>query len=344
MAATMRVLIVDDHDGFRASARNMLEAAGYIVCGEAADAATAIAETEALRPDAMLVDIHLPDSDGFEVAREVAALDPHPHVVLTSTDDAADFGAGLRNAPADGFISKIDLTAQRFTDVIAGATHHPVRSTPLRVMIAEDSYLLREGLHGLLSSQGLDVIGLAADTTALLRDVERDPPDIAIVDIRTPPTWTDEGLQAADALAGSHPGVAVLVLSEHLEAEYATRLFRGGTPGRGYLLKDAVTDADGLVDAIHRVADGETVLDPTIVDRLFTRPRVDDPIGRLSEREREILQLVAQGRTNRAIANHLVLSERTVETHVASAMRKLGIADGPEDHRRVLAVLAYLGR
>lgn len=215
---------------------------------------------------------------------------------------------------------------------------------PLRVAVAEDSVLLREGMTRLLAECGLAVVGQAGDGDELLEIVKRHHPDVAIVDIRMPPTGTDEGLRAAARLADEHPTVGVLVLSDHLEPEYASRLLETGASGRGYLLKETIIEVDLLVDAIRRVASGESVVDPAIVRAVLTRLREHDPVDLLTTREREILSLMAEGRSNHAIAAHLVVSERTVETHIGSVFVKLKLPRTADDHRRVLAVLTFLRR
>ena len=212
----------------------------------------------------------------------------------------------------------------------------------LRLVVADDSVLLREGVVRVLTDRGFDVVAEAGDYDELIRKVGGHRPDVAVVDIRMPPTGQDEGLRAAEQLAETHPEMAVLVLSEYLESEFAARLLESGTPGRGYLLKETVTDFDAFATAIRRVAGGGSVVDPAIVNQLITRARNGDPLSELSEREREILGLMAEGLSNGGIANRLVVSERTVETHVRNVFGKLDLPETPDDHRRVLAALTYL--
>jgi DNA-binding NarL/FixJ family response regulator len=214
----------------------------------------------------------------------------------------------------------------------------------VRVVIADDSVLLREGVSRLLAEAGFEVVGQAADADELLREVEDKTPDVAIVDIRMPPTHTDEGLQAARALRARYPALGVLVLSQYVRPSYAFELLEDDARGVGYLLKDRVSDLDELADAVRRVGEGGSVLDPSVVSQLVGRRRQGhDPVDDLSEREREVLALMAEGRSNRAIAERLYITERTVEKHVKSILQKLGIPASAEDHRRVLAVLAFLG-
>jgi DNA-binding NarL/FixJ family response regulator len=214
----------------------------------------------------------------------------------------------------------------------------------VRVVIADDSVLLREGVSRLLAEAGFEVVGQAGDVDELLREVAEKEPDVAIVDIRMPPTHTDEGLRAARELRRRHPLLGVLVLSQYVRPSYAFELLADDARGVGYLLKDRVSDLRELSDAVQRVGERGSVLDPSVVSQLVGRRRQGhDPIDDLTERERQVLALMAEGRSNRAIADRLVITERTVEKHVRSILGKLHIAGSPDDHRRVLAVLAYLG-
>jgi DNA-binding NarL/FixJ family response regulator len=213
----------------------------------------------------------------------------------------------------------------------------------MRIVLADDSLLLREGLARLLDEAGFEVVGQAANGEELLEQVEATQPDVAIVDIRMPPTHTDEGVRAAHEIRARHPGVAVLVLSQFIRPSYALELLSEGTEGLGYLLKDRVSDLDQLASSVRRVADGESVLDPLVVEQLVARPRSGpDPLDDLTEREREVLELMAQGRTNQAIGHELFITEHTVEKHVKNILGKLRIPTSADDHRRVLAVLTYL--
>jgi DNA-binding NarL/FixJ family response regulator len=212
----------------------------------------------------------------------------------------------------------------------------------MRVILADDAVLFRQGLASVLTQAGFQITAQANDAATLLACVAAEPPEVAIVDIRMPPTHTHEGLVAARAIKDHHPQVGVLVLSQYVDAEYPALLLEGSPAGLGYLLKDAVTDLSQLIDAVGRVAAGGSVIDPAIVAALLARRRQPDPLGRLTDREREILALVAEGRSNRAISSRLHLTLRTVESHIRSILIKLDLAAADDDHRRVLAVLTYL--
>jgi DNA-binding NarL/FixJ family response regulator len=212
----------------------------------------------------------------------------------------------------------------------------------MRVVIAEDSVLLREGLSRLLTESGLDVVAAVADGEAALRAVEEFQPDVAVLDVRMPPTFTDEGLRAALVMRRQWPAVAVLVFSQYVEERYASELLAGETRGVGYLLKDRVADIVEFIDALKRVAAGGTVLDPEVVAQLFARNRRAHPLDGLTPREREVIELMAEGRSNAAIAAALVVGEGAIEKHVSSIFSKLGLLPADSDHRRVLAVLRYL--
>jgi DNA-binding NarL/FixJ family response regulator len=214
----------------------------------------------------------------------------------------------------------------------------------MRVVIADDAPLIREGIAALLGEHDVDVVQQVDNADALLDSVRAVQPNVALIDIRMPPTHTDEGLRAAHEIRTRYPDVAVLVLSQHLEPEYAFRLVQEKPAGAGYLLKERVGRVEQLLDALERVAAGECVVDRAVVDELLIRPRRADPLAELTPREREILALMAEGRSNQGICKVLWLSPKTVETHIRGAFAKLGIPAAPEDNRRVLAVLAYLQR
>jgi DNA-binding NarL/FixJ family response regulator len=214
---------------------------------------------------------------------------------------------------------------------------------PVRAVIADDSVLLREGIARILEEAGFEVVGQCSTADDLLLKVRSYNPDVAIVDIRMPPTHTDEGLRAAQTIREKHRDVGVLVLSQYVEPAYAMELIADDAQGVGYLLKDRVSEVGEFVNAARRVADGGSALDPAIVTRLLGRRRGDDPIDSLTPREREVLELMAEGRTNQAIAQRLVVTERAVEKHVTNIFGKLQLPATAEDHRRVLAVLVFLG-
>ena len=215
-------------------------------------------------------------------------------------------------------------------------------SDGLRVLVADDSVLLREGLVRLLQESGCEVVAQAGDADELLRKARAHKPEVAIVDVRMPPENTDDGLRAAITIRNEHPETGVLVLSQYIEEQYAVELIGEASEGIGYLLKERITDVSTLLEAVRRVADGGSVIDPQVVSQLLRRHRQQDPLEELSEREREVLELMAEGRSNHAIASRLVISERAVEKHVTSIFSKLKLPPAEDDHRRVLAVLTFL--
>lgn len=212
----------------------------------------------------------------------------------------------------------------------------------MRVVVADDSLLTREGITSVLERAGVQVVASVGDPESLVREVATTRPDAAVVDIRMPPTYTDEGFRATARLRQHDPGLGVLLLSSYVEPDYAVRLLEEHPGGIGYLLKERVFDGVLLVDALRRLCDGETVVDPTIVARVFERRRRIDPLAVLTERERQVLGLLAEGMSNRAIAVRLHVTERTVEGHITAVFAKLGLVDEPGVHRRVLAVLTCL--
>ena len=213
----------------------------------------------------------------------------------------------------------------------------------MRVALADDAVILREGLSRLLEEAGFEVVGLAADAEALLELIERTQPDVAIIDIRMPPTHTDEGLRAAKIIRERWPEIGILVLSQHVNTRYALELLSTGTDGVGYLLKERVSDLNELTSSVNRVGHGGSVLDPAVVGELVGRRRQgDNPLERLTDREREVLALIAEGRSNHAIAERLFVTEHTIEKHIKNILGTLSLPQSPDDHRRVLAVITYL--
>lgn len=214
----------------------------------------------------------------------------------------------------------------------------------MRVVLAEDLFLLRDGLVRLLEAFGFEIVAAVESGPELTRALAESDPEVAIVDVRLPPTHTDEGLQCALAARRARPGLPVLVLSQHVEQLYARELLADGNGGVGYLLKDRVFDAEQFVDAVRRVAGGGTAMDPQVISQLLTRRSRDEPLGGLTPREREVMELMAQGRSNAAIAQQLVVTERAIAKHTSNIFAKLGLPVSDDDNRRVLAVLAYLER
>ena len=263
------------------------------------------------------------------------------HAALREPVDLRDLGPHhLRGLENPEQIYQLD-SAAAFPPLRADAAEHGLGAR-LRAVVADDSVLLREGVARLLQDAGFHVVGQAGDGEELLLKVRSYTPDVAIVDIRMPPTHTDEGLQAAKEIREHHPDVGVLVLSQYVESGYALELLQEDANGVGYLLKDRVSDVGEFAAAVKRVAEGGSALDPEVVSRLVGRRRGDDPLSHLTPREREVLELMAEGRTNQAIAERLFVTLRAVEKHVTNIFGKLHLSAAEQDHRRVLAVLTYL--
>ena len=214
----------------------------------------------------------------------------------------------------------------------------------MRIVIADDSLLVREGIASLLRRAGIEVVGEADDGEGLLREVAEHDPDVAIIDVRMPPTHTEEGLEAAREVRARHPKIGIVILSQHVEIGVAMRALVENPEGLGYLLKDRVTDLEDFAGTLRHVAAGGSALDPQVVSRLLADPRGDGPLTRLTPREQEVLPLVAEGRSNKGIADRLVITERAVQKHVTAIFSKLELSATEDDHRRILAVLAYLRR
>src|SRR5215207_2541222 len=215
-------------------------------------------------------------------------------------------------------------------------------SAPIRIVVGADQPIVREGIVRVLEEAGFDVVGVAADAEDLVRKARAHRPDVVVTDIQMPPTSSDDGLRAANQIRSEQSGIGILVLSQYLEGRYALELVSEGADGVGYLLKDRVGDLDLFTEAVRRVAAGGSALDPQVVQTMVDRPRVESPLDELTPREREVLALMAQGRSNQAIADHLVVTVAAIERHVTSIFSKLELHQSPEDHRRVLAVLTYL--
>jgi DNA-binding NarL/FixJ family response regulator/class 3 adenylate cyclase len=238
--------------------------------------------------------------------------------------------------------TEVELRGLRGRHPVVPVRWHERARPPVRVVIADDAAIVRDGVAALLRENGFDVVATASDAAGLHDAVERHRPDVAVVDIRMPPTHTNEGLVAAERIRVSHPDTGVLVLSQHVEPEYALRLLRDGEARGGYLLKDRISDVDVLVDSVGRVARGSCVVDPGLTEQLMRRAEAGGALSELTEREREVLGLLAQGLTNRGIAERLVVTGRTVETHIGQIFLKLGLREEGHEHRRVAAVLTYL--
>lgn len=336
------VLIVGADAGFHCHVRRLL-GGGFTVVGEATGLDTALRAAARLRPDVVVAEVRQGHGDGFALAERLAGRDPRPAVVLTSTEDhtAGPLRAELERSAARGFVHAPELSAETLAGVLDGRL--PAHVGRLRVVLAEDQVLLREGLARLLADAGFDVVDGVGDAAALVRSVAARRPDVVVTDVQMPPDRTDDGLRAAIEIRRRWPDVGVVVLSQFLEERYALELVGDSPDGAGYLLKDRVGDVDDFAAAVRRVARGGSALDPEVVRTMVGRSRIDDPLGELTPREREVLALTAEGRSNQGIAGALTVTPAAVERHLTSIFAKLGLGNAPTDNRRVLAVLAFLG-
>jgi DNA-binding NarL/FixJ family response regulator len=331
------VLVVDDEPDHRRLVRRLLEPA-FEVVGEAGTGSAAVRAARRLRPDVVVLDVDLPDASGFDVAEALAGADGGPAVILTSTEDLS--GPEVERSGARGFLLRADLSGEAVSALLSGPA--PAATAPLRVILAEDQVLLREGLARLLGDAGFEVIDRVGDARGLIRKVAAQQPDVVITDVQMPPDGTDDGLRAAMEIRRRWPRIGVVVLSQYLEERYALDLVGERPGGAGYLLKDRVGDIEAFAEAVRRVAAGGSALDPEVVQLMLGRRRVDDPLGRLTGREREVLELMAEGRSNQGIADALVVTPAAVERHLTSIFTKLGLGHEAGQNRRVLAVLAFL--
>lgn len=330
----MSVLIVDDHAPFRQYLRSVLEDDGFDVVADVGDGAEAIAAVAATSPDLVLLDVHLGDGpDGFEVARQLASLPRPPSVIVTSSRSQATYSDRITTAPVLGFVPKDELSPAAIRRLVAPPAD-------VKVAIAEDSVLFREGMVRLLGDLGFTVSAQVSDGEELLQFLEEVTVDVAIVDIRMPPSFTTEGIATAQLIAARHPTVGVMVLSQFLEPDYALRLLEDESTGRGYLLKDRVGDLKSFAEALQRVAAGGLAVDPGVVSLLMDG--ATDPLRSLTDRENDVLRLMAQGLSNDGIAAELFVSHRTVEAHVGRILDKLGIDRDTSHNPRVAAVLHFL--
>jgi DNA-binding NarL/FixJ family response regulator len=343
------VLVVDDDEQFRTLAVRILQSWGHEIVGETATVVETRAAAAELRPDIVLLDIGLPDGEGFELTRELLGLPVPPGVVLISSDADVGNHSAAERAGALGFVPKDEVAGARMRSLLDGTraarqAPAPPRdvTAPVRVVLGEDDVLLRSGIAKLIGEAGIEVVAQAGDAEDLVRKVLAHRPDVAIIDVQMPPRREDDGLVAALDLRQRLPDMGVLILSAHVEASLAERLIGERADGFGYLLKERVSDVPSFVDAITRVARGGSALDPIIVSRIFKRRAADDPLAELTPRERSVLELMAEGKSNGGIAAGLCISGAAVEKHVTAIFRKLDISPAAYEHRRVHAVLAYL--
>jgi DNA-binding NarL/FixJ family response regulator/class 3 adenylate cyclase len=358
------VMVVDDHPMWRDTLTKVIEQgrAGKVVA-EASDGTEVMKVAAKAKPDVVVMDMHLPGTDGAAATRTLMAKQPGVKVLMLSSSDAKETVLEAVRSGASGYLIKT-AESDEITDAVrrihAGELVFPPALADLvlaelrgegaprrtrhegRVAIAAANAIDREGLAKVLNEAGFDVKSEARDAAELVSRIGADPPDVAIVDIGRRPKQAERGLEAVRKLRSVHPEVGLLVLADDVDAEHALVLIEGNGRGAGYLLRDRLRDVEELSDAVRRVIDGESVIDPEVVSELVVHRRKRSPLDQLTEREREVLALMAEGRSNQAICEALHLSPKSIEGHVGNIFAKLALEPAPDDHRRVLAVLAYL--
>jgi DNA-binding NarL/FixJ family response regulator len=353
-------MLVDDHPMWRQTLRKVLEGSrvGKVVA-EAETGEEAVREAKKSKPEVVVMDVALPEMNGIEATRRVLEASPETKVlVLSASEERSDVVAAIR-AGASGFLPKTAIPTElseavrrldrgelvlppAIADIVMEELRGGEPQPVLRVILADPSALFRDGLGRMLSEHGFDVVARVGEADELLAVVSSDPPDVVVTDARLPSRSAPEGTDIAGELKRTNPAIGVLLLSQDIDVQGGSRLVSEAPEGVGYLLKDRVTDVAQLAESIRRVADGESVLDPEVAGRLV-RPRKErDPLDDLTPREREVLGLMAEGRSNQAISERLFLSGKAVEGHVRNIFSKLNLEQAADDHRRVLAVLAFL--
>ncbi len=359
---TISVMIVDDHPMWRQTLRKVLERSRVgVVVAEASDGEEAIARARETKPDVAVMDLGLPNMNGIEATRRlVGILRTIKVLVLSASDREADVLEAIR-AGASGYLLKtavptdvVDAVRRIFrgevvlppqlADVVLGQlrTGAEPAGEPLRIALADVSALFRDGLGRMLTEKGFDVVGVVGDPDALFRCVAQEQPDVVVTDARLGSDPTTEVTDLAGDIKRDHPEIGVLVLAHDIDVKIGSQLVANAVGGVGYLLKERVEEIGQLAEAIRRVAAGESVLDPEVAGRLVQPRKERDPLDELTPRESEVLALMAEGRSNRAISEQLFLSAKAVEGNVRNIFTKLGLEQAPDDHRRVLAVLTYL--
>ena len=359
-AERIRVMLVDDHPLWRDTLRQILEHAGCTIVATATEGEEAIAAAQESHPDVVVMDVNLPGTDGITATKRLIAAEPSTRVLALSSSDEPSTVVGIVRAGASGYLVKTAGAAEVsdavirvhggelvFPSALATFVLAELRRPgdedvePLRVVLADETVLHREGLARLLAEKGLEVVGQADNAADLEEIIESAAPDIAIVDVKIAVRRSGRG-RLVNGLRERFPDTSILVLAVDVQTAQVLKLMSGGSAGLGYLLKERVSNVDDVVDAIRRLHRGQPVVDRDVVDRLVERPGRGSAIAALTPREREVLALMAEGRSNQAICERLFLNPKSIESHVRNIFTKLGLEQAPDDHRRVLAVLTFL--